>query len=103
LANIDKLDRLFRYMREQKIDETDWSFVDGRLLNILFCDMDGKDVTDSYDYDNHYYLDPIIDMIQRMFLDKYTDSKNRGTISVSILGDAGNKNAITITITKDMD
>ena len=100
MANIDRLGRLYRYMTEQKIDETDWSYSGGNLQDIHLCVMDGKDITDEYDYDNHFHLDPIIDMIQRTFLQEYTDSDNRGTISVGIVSDAGNKNAIKVTMTK---
>ena len=103
MANVDMLGRLYRYMKEQKIDETDWSYSGGNLQDIHLCVMDGKDITDEYDYDNHFHLDPIIDMIQRTFLQEYTDSDNRGTISVGIVSDAGNKNAIKVSITRIME
>ena len=107
MANIDIHCRLYRYMKEQKIDKTNWSFSGGNLQDINLCVMDGKDITDDYDYDNDFYLDPIVDMIQQMFLKTYRGTDNRGEISVSLYNDIASdvldKNAIIIAITRIME
>ena len=107
MANVDMLGRLYRYMKEQKIDETDWSYSGGNLQDIHLCVMDGKDITDDYDYDNDFYLDPIVDMIQQMFLKNYRGTDNRGDISVSVYKDIASdvldKNAIKVSITRIME
>ena len=107
MANIDMHCRLYRYMKEQKIDKTNWWYSGGNLRDINLCVIDGKDVTDDYDYDNHFHLDPIIDMIQRTFLQEYRGTDNRGEISVSLYNDIASdvldKNAIIIAITRIME
>jgi hypothetical protein len=107
MANVDMHHRLYRYMKEQKIDKTNWWYSGGNLQDINLCVMDGKDITDEYNYDNDFYLDPIVDMIQQMFLEKYRGTDNRGEISVSvyrdIASDALGKNAIIVSITRVME
>jgi len=107
MANVDMHYRLYRYMKEQKIDKTNWWYSGGNLQDINLCVMDGKDITDDYDYDNDFYLDPIVDMIQQMFLKKYRGTDNRGEISVmryqDIASDVLDKNAIIVSMTRIME
>ena len=107
MANVDMHYRLYRYMKQQNIDKTNWSFSGGNLQDINLCVMDGKDITDDYDYDNDFYLDPIVDMIQQMFLKTYRGTDNRGVISVSVYKDIASdvldKNAIKVSITRIME
>ena len=65
--------------------------------------MDGKDITDDYDYDNDFYLDPIVDMIQQMFLKSYAEFNHSGTINIEIVKFAENKNQLKTTIKRTMD
>ena len=103
MANVDMHYRLYRYMKEQKIDKTDWSYSGGNLQDINLCVMDGKDITDDYDYDNDFYLDPIVDMIQQMFLKSYAEFNHSGTINIEIVKFVEDKNRLAVAITWTMD
>ena len=103
MANIDMHCRLYRYMKEQKIDKTNWWYSGGNLRDINLCVIDGKDVTDDYDYDNDFYLDPIVDMIQQMFLKSYAEFNRSGTINIEIVKFSEDKNQLTVTITRTME
>ena len=103
MANIDMHYRLYRYMKQQNIDKTNWSFSGGNLQDINLSVMDGKDITDDYDYDNDFYLDPIVDMIQQMFLKSYAEFNRSGTINIEIVKFSEDKNQLTVTITRTME
>jgi len=103
LANIDMHYRLYRYMTQQNIDRLGWSFSGGNLHNIYLCEVNGKDVADDYDYDNDFFLDPVIDMIPQTFLKSYAEFNRSGTINIEIVKFSEDKNQLAVTITRTME
>lgn len=67
------MQKLYDRMRASKIDEIEFSFDGQDLGQLEWCKREGKVVYKTYDYDNDFYLDPLMEAIEEIFLSMNID------------------------------
>ena len=67
------MQKLYDRMRTGKIDEIEFSFDGQDLDHLELLVRDGADVTKTYDFDKDFYLDPLMEAIEEIFLSMNID------------------------------